>query len=99
MSYDLEIATSAAVEIVPAKASIESSVKFHGADLEAIVTLLELAAISLTSQPEDMFTADELYGEACRIGGEGVSLERADVDIVMDKAAFLKKERKKYRLR
>ena len=98
MSYDLEIAP----DCIPPKATFDSSSSppVHGTDLEAIVMLLELAAISLTSKPDDSFTRQQLLEQARIIGGDEVVLDETDVDIVLDKAAFLAKEKqKKYRLK
>lgn len=99
VSYDLEIAANVASDVIPTKVSAPRSVPLHGTDLEAIVTLLELAAISLTKSPNVRFSADELYEEACQIGGDEIELDKRDVDIVLDKASFLKKERQKYQLK
>lgn len=99
MSYDLEIAP----DRIPPKASLgkrRASASVQGADLEAIVMLLELAAISLTSTPGVLFTKQQLLDQARAIGGEEIVLNEADVDLVLDKAAFLAKEKqKKYRLK
>lgn len=99
MSYDLEIAP----DRIPPKASLgkqRASSPVQGTDLEAIVMLLELAAISLTSAPDVRFTRQQLLEQARIIGGDDIVLDEADVDIVLDKAAFLVKEKqKKYRLK
>lgn len=93
MSYDLEIAP----EVISPKAKVrptKTAKAARGTDLEAIVMLLELAAISLTSSPDDHFTADQLFDEARKLGGDEIVLDRSDVDIVLDKASFLKKQKK-----
>ena len=95
MSYDLELGT----DLLPPKADIEparrkSSPSARGTDLEAIVMLLELAAISLTSSPGDVFSADQLFNTARELGGDELVLDRKDVEIVLDKASFLKKQKK-----
>jgi hypothetical protein len=87
MSYDLEFPVSS----IASKADV---VQMDGSDLETIVILLELAAISLTSKPGDTFTNEQLLAEARELGGRA-TLESADVDIVLEKASFLKKERKR----
>jgi len=60
-------------------------------DLEAIVMLLELAAVYLTSGPESTFTASELINQAHAIGGDDLRVEEADMKIVLGNAGFLKK--------
>lgn len=64
----------------------------HGSDLEAIVMLLELAAIYLTPAPGTTFTLTELLAQAREIGGEAIVLAERDAKIVVDHAKFLKKE-------
>jgi hypothetical protein len=54
-------------------------------DLEAIATLLEVAAMSLTTAPGVTFTTDQLIAEALDIAGEDVS-ER-DIKIFLKKRA------------
>jgi hypothetical protein len=73
-------------------------------DLETIVTLMELAAINLTSEPGATFTFDQLLDQANVIGGGDIVIDRTDASIVLDKsvlgkAAFLKKEGRSLRLR
>lgn len=60
-------------------------------DLEAIVTLLEVAALSLTTEPGKTFTIEQLIAEACDIAGEHVSLR--DIKIVLEKGktSFLRR--------
>jgi hypothetical protein len=60
-------------------------------DLETLMTLLEVAALSLTSSPDATFTLEELLNEARDIGGEGISIEDLDANIVLEKVSFLKK--------
>ena len=68
-------------------------------DLEAIVTLLELAAITLTEQPGSIFSLKELLDCARDYAGEGVRINDSDINIVLEKASFLKQEGKLLRLR
>ena len=70
----------------------------HGTDLEAIVTLLELAAITLTTDPASRFTYDELLTEARRYGGDEIVLDERDVKIVLPHMRYIKRERGLYRL-
>ena len=59
-------------------------------DLEAIVTLLEIAALSLTKSADATFTLKELIEEAKRLGGDEIEIEDKDVRIVLGKFGFLK---------
>lgn len=59
-------------------------------DLEALVTLLELAALSLTESPAATFSFDDLLLEAQELAGDEMNIERSDVEIVLDKARFVK---------
>jgi hypothetical protein len=68
-------------------------------DLEAIVTLLEVAALSLTDRPGATFTLDQLVAEARSIGGEGIDIEERDIHIVLEKQSFLEKAGGEVRLR
>lgn len=62
-------------------------------DLEAIVTLLELAAITLTETPSSTFTKNELLVCARDYAGPEIDIRDSDVDIVLEKASFLKSGR------
>jgi hypothetical protein len=73
--------------------------KASSKDLGVIVTLLEVAALSLTPRPGATFTFDQLIGEARELGGETVVLDEKDVKTVLKKARFVKKAGKKYHLR
>lgn len=53
-----------------------------GRDLEAIVTLLELAVIELTPDESATFTFDEMLAKAREIGGPEINLREGDVRIV-----------------
>jgi hypothetical protein len=55
----------------------------HPRDLEAIVTLLELAAIDLTPKPETEFTRDDLLARVRSIAGPDFELVDGDVAIVL----------------
>ena len=63
----------------------------HPTDLEAIVTLLELAAISLTPEPDTLFTFEELMAEVHAIGGDEIVIDERDARIVLNNAHFLGK--------
>lgn len=100
MSYDLEIDAKTLESKVPPQRQDHASPSHprSSSDLEVIVTLLELAAISLTSQPDVVFTKEELMDEAKSISD--VELTEFDVDLVLDKATFLAREKqRKFRLK
>jgi hypothetical protein len=84
MSYDFD----AASDRTPPTPHFERSDR---RDLEAIVTLLELAAICLTTGPDSTFTKKQLIDEARRIGGDGIEVDESDVNIVLGKPGFLRK--------
>jgi len=68
-------------------------------DLGVIATLLEIAAISLTTAPGATFTFDQLVREARELGGQGLDLDERDISIVLKKASFIEKVGKEYRAR
>ncbi len=92
MAYDFDTVTGH-------KAPKVKTSSARGDDLEAIVVLLELAAIQLTTSPESEFTFEQLIDEARSIGGEGMTIDPKNARIVLEKAKFLRKQGKKYRLR
>lgn len=64
-------------------------------DLEAIVTLLELAAIYLTPAPGTQFTYPQLLAQARELAGTDFVLEDIDAQIVFDNlSSVFKKEGK-----
>ena len=85
MAYDFDVA----MDREPPKLAIPAT---QSNDLEAIVVLLELAAIYLTPSPGTEFTLEELLDQARSIGGTDIALDDEDAKIVLDKASFLKKE-------
>lgn len=92
MSYDFE----AVAHGKPPK--VTTSVP-QANDLEAIMMLLELAAIHLTPTPGAEFSLEDLLGQARVIGGEEIVLDQKDAEIVLKKAAFLRKQGKRFCLR
>ena len=60
-------------------------------DLEVIVTLLQLAALELTPEPDMSFTFEDLLKQALVIGGSEVVLDSVDVQVVFPFLGFLKK--------
>jgi hypothetical protein len=68
-------------------------------DLGVIVTLLELAALSLTTEPGTKFTLDKLIREARAYAGDVIKLDERDIRIVLKKRSFLEKVGHEYRLK
>jgi hypothetical protein len=92
MSYDLELVPSG---VSPAPIITPSDPR----DLEAIMILLELAAISLTEDPDSSFSMEQLLDRARELGGSAVRVDENDIKIVLGKAGFLKKEGGRFRLK
>jgi hypothetical protein len=89
MSYDFENVGTAAVQ--PGAVFAATRPVAQPKDLEAIVVLLELAAVYLTTEPGKEFTVGELIAKARDLGGNDVVIDEQDAKIVLDKAHFLKK--------
>jgi len=68
-------------------------------DLETIITVLEVAALSLTTHPGATFTRDRLIEEARKIAGSDLDLQEEDIDIVLTKQSFLRRSGKELCLR
>jgi hypothetical protein len=94
MAYDFETVTDRR-----APAGSAASYVPQPKDLEAIVTLLHLAAIDLTPTPGSTFTVDELVAKARELGGDEVVIEEADVRIVLGKPGFLKRSGNKFQMK
>ena len=92
MSYDLDLVPSG---MSPAPIITPSDPR----DLEVILTVLELAAISLTEDPDSSFTIEQLLEKARELGGSAVRVDEIDIKIVLGKAGFLKKEGGRFRLK
>ena len=92
MSYDFESATDRSPPVVTGYAP-------QPKDLEAIVTILQLAALDLTPTTGTTFTEEELVAKAIEIGGDGMGIDVNDVKIVLGKPGFLKKEGGKLRMK
>lgn len=71
----------------------------HSKDLEAIATLLEVAALSLTTTPNATFEFDDLIGEARELGGKEMSIDERDAKIVLSKASFVRRAGSRYHLK
>ena len=88
MPYDVDLERFSRVEDEPPRFNVAP---VETRDLEALVSLLEVAALSLTTSPEATFAIEELIIEARNFAGEDVIIEDEDIKIVLKKASFLKK--------
>lgn len=77
MSYDFDAAPDNKPPIVTAYVP-------HASDLEAIVMLLEVAALHLTPMDGATFTFDDLLTQAYHYGGSEVCINELDARIVVD---------------
>lgn len=71
----------------------------HSKDLEAIVTLMEVAALSLTAEPDATFAFEDLVREIRDLSGDEITIDERDVKIVLEKATFLERVGPEFRLR
>lgn len=60
-------------------------------DLEVLVTLLEIAALSLTDNPDSQFTKDELFKEVRGLAGGEYLVQSVDLETVIKGCSFLHK--------
>lgn len=60
-------------------------------DLETIVTMLQLAAIWLTPQPDTIFTLQQLLTQVRELCGKDLLIDEKDIMIVLASSSFLKK--------
>ena len=63
----------------------------NGRDLEAIVTTLEVAALSLSPENDSTFTREQLIAEAHSLCGDAIALQDEDIKIVLNKHSFLRR--------
>jgi hypothetical protein len=94
MAYDI---ANAELAYDTGRPILQRNVPSSPKDLGVIATLLEVAALSLTTEPGKLFTIDDLIREALEIGGE--EFDKNDVKIVLHKAGFVKKVAGGYQLR
>jgi hypothetical protein len=94
MPYDIDIALER-IEDGPQLRNSPPPAK----DLEAIVTLLEVAALSLTTELGSTFSIGRLIREARDLAGDEIDLDERDAKTVLEKASFLEREGNDYRLR
>ncbi|GEP61396.1 hypothetical protein [Reyranella soli] len=98
MSYDFDVG-SQHYSYETGKRARETNKVVSGRDLEAIVTLLEVAALSLTTEEGATFARERLIAEARELGGSEIELRDEDIDIVLQKQSFLTRVGKELRLR
>ena len=88
MSYD--IAKSVYVSEGDRRQRVKKKNAVNGRDLEAIVTTLEVAALSLSPENDSTFTREQLIAEAHSMCGEEIALQDVDIKIVLNKHSFLR---------
>ena len=99
MSYDMDIENEQLSYDDSGKRELRKNATASPKDLGVIVTVLEVAALSLTNEPGKTFSFDQLMHEARDIGGKDLELDERDIKTVLKKASFLKKAGKEYHLR
>lgn len=74
--------------------------RIYSKDLEAIVTALEVAALTLAVEPDTSFTFEQLIEMARELTDNEFEIDERDVKIVLEKATFVERAGKgEYRLR
>jgi hypothetical protein len=68
-------------------------------DLEALVTLLELGSIVLTTAADQTFTQAELLAAAHELAGPEMQLNEQDLEIVLSGCKFLERVEGRLRLK
>jgi hypothetical protein len=100
MSYDVDISDERfVVQGTHRQRQTKNTPPIQGRDLETILTVLEIAAMSLTKTPDSTFTSADLIREAKKIAGEKIDIREDDIAIVMSKQGFLTKVGRELRLR
>jgi hypothetical protein len=89
MSYDVDVAQERFSHESGHRARIKNA-PVPTNDLETIITLLEVAALSLTTKPGETFTRAELIREARRFAGDEIEIDDEDIKIVLTKQSFLR---------
>lgn len=64
--------------------------KAHPKDLQALATLLEVAALSLTTSEKSNFTLEQLLEETRKFGGEDFAFEEEDLKVVLSESRFIR---------
>jgi hypothetical protein len=94
MSYDADIENEELTYEGGVRVLRKNAKDASPTDLGVIVTLLEVAALSLTPKHGATFSFEQLIGEARELGGEQLDLNEKDVKTVLKKARFVKKDGK-----
>jgi hypothetical protein len=98
MSYDTDIEYEQ-LSLDAGKRKLRKNTQASAQDLGIITTVLEIAALTLTTEAGKTFSFNQLMDEAREIGGKNLNLQEKDAKIVLKKPSFLKKAGKAYRLR
>lgn len=98
MAYDLEVSQERYSYEAGRRTRLRNT-PIYSRDLETIITLLEVAALSLTTAPGATFTREQLIREAREVGGDDVDLSDEDINIVLQKQGFLERIGAELRLR
>lgn len=98
MAYDIDIAEERFATEGGHRRRVQNTA-VQPRDLETILTILEVAALSLTKTPGATFTRKQLIDEAYEIGGKEIGLREDDINIVLHKQGFLAKIGKELTLR
>jgi hypothetical protein len=98
MAYDLDIGQQQ-LSYDTGRRTLLKNTPRSPKDLGVIITLLEVEALSLTTEPDATFTVDQLIREARKFAGEEIKLDERDIKIVLRKRTFLEKIGHEYRLR
>ena len=98
MAYDVDIAEER-FSVEGGRRQREQNAPVQPRDLETILTILEVAALSLTKVPGATFTRKQLIQEAKEIGGKDIELREEDIKIVLHKQGFLESVGTELRLR
>lgn len=98
MAYDIDIAEERFAVEGGHRRRVQN-VTVQPRDLETILTILEVAALSLMKTPDSTFTAKELIKEAKKIAGDELELREDDINIVLHKQGFLRKVGSQLQLR
>ncbi|HTQ14670.1 MAG TPA: hypothetical protein VMH86_12425 [Rhizomicrobium sp.] len=98
MAYDVDIAEER-FSVEGGQRRRVQNAPIQPRDLETILTILEVAALSLTKTPDSTFTRKQLIKEALAIVGGELDLREEDINIVLHKQGFLQRVGSELRLR
>lgn len=90
MAYDIDVA-SEQLSYDTGRPTLHRNAPPSPKDLGIIATLLEVAALSLTTEAGKVFTVTQLIQEARKLGGPDLMIDEADAKIVLHKQSFAKK--------